>query len=515
MVNNLREKQELIRLIQLCDQQEAVLDQGKLDRYEPHANGPDGGQLAFHKSNAKIRAVVCGNRWGKTVSSIVECAWLANGLHPYHPIPVPNRGKLYADSYPAVMENIFIKLQEWIPPKLLKPGKPFTYSNQGMLTGINWACGSITRIGSYDQLERKAEGSNWHYVGFDEPPSRDLYIANLRGLVDFGGLMWFSMTPLSEAWIYDDIWLPGLNGEKPHIHCFRGTGEDNPYKDPEGYKIFISELTPDEYSIRHDGEFKRLSGLVMSTYDPDLSDIDPFDLDENYVIYEGIDPHPQKPHCALWKALDRDNFRYVVDEFSCPGGIDEFGRGIAERRRLLTKHGAILVKSVNDTSLNATDPRTRLNLRQDLCQVLQQEGESIMPYNADKKDNLLQTYAKVKDLFRPVLQRSAVYGEIVSDKLLPMQYVFKHCRRYKYELLHHQWPDTIHDNTKPVPKHDDFIACDRYIETLAPHYHTPGQRLLKKNTADAYSKIRKHGTNIQGSFTSRPRLSHSRYGSGY
>jgi len=481
-------KEELIKLLELLDKHEAFLERGKLARYKPHGNGPDGGQLAFHKSDAKIRCVVTGNRWGKTVCSIIECIWLANGTHPFHPIPVPNRGKLYADSFPMVMDNIFLKLKQWIPPQYLHSSKPYTYNNMGMLTGVNWANGSLTRIGSYDQEERKAEGSNWDYVGFDEPPSRELYIANLRGCVDTGGRMWFTMTPLSERWVFDDLWVPGMNGTKPFVKCFRGTPEDNPHIDKEALKMFVDELSEDEKEIRYYGHFSKLSGLVIDTYDPNLSDINPFNLTEDYVIYEGIDPHPEKDHCALWKAIDRDDNRYVVEELSCAEGIPEFGRRIASVRRRLTDNGAMLLRSVCDTSLNTREMRSRLNMKDELCRILREEGEDIMPYNADKRDNLLPTIQKLKDLYRPVLQCNSKDKDIVNDKPVPKEYIFKNCVKYKYELLHYQWPESVHDNSKPLPKFDDFIACNRYIETLTPHFQTPGSRFMQYNDGRAYQK---------------------------
>jgi hypothetical protein len=307
----------------------------------------------------------------------------------------------------------------------------------------------------------------------------------MRGLVDFGGRTWIAATPLSEAWIYDDLWMPGMSGEKPYIHCFRGTPEDNPHIDKKQLELFLEELTPEEKEIRFYGHFAKLKGLVIDTYDPLKSDIDPFPLNRDYVIYEGIDPHSNKPHTALWKAVRKDGRRFVVAELSCAGSIREFGEQIADMRKRLTdngKNGSMLLRSVNDTSLNQTDGAFRINLRNELCDALKMKGENILPHNAQKKDWLLPGIAKLRDLFRTIQQSDGTFS--------PMQYVFKNCQRYKYELLHYQWPDGIQkDDVKPIAKHNDFIDPDRYIESLAPAFETPGtSRFLKVGNNQAYSR---------------------------
>jgi hypothetical protein len=475
-------QKELAEFAYLLERQEEAHASAKLELYQPHK-----GQVDFHKSNAKIRLVVTGNRWGKTTASVIESAWLALGIHPYHPITIPNRGKLYGESFQMVDETFRAKFEEWIPKKFLVKKKPYGYNQWGYLNRINYANGSYTVINTYDQGEKKGEGSNWHYVGFDEPPRREIFVANLRGCVDYGGRMWFTCTPLSELWIYDDLWLPGISGQKKHVECFSGSIYDNPHLDKESVNLFVSELRPEEQNVRVHGRFMRVEGLVLSTYDPTLSDIDPFTLDHRFSIYEGIDPHPAKPHCALWKAIDPSGRRFVVGELACPDGIDAFGAGIAAMRRQLQQHGARLVRSINDTSLNQKDPLFRQNLRDQLISKLRELGEDIMPQNAQKRDWLEPGIIKLKDLYRSVKQD--VRGQTIEA---PMQYVFKNCTLYKHNLTHYQWPkpslQDLLENARPIAKHNDFIDCDRYIESVAPEYQTPGGSIFTHNYSGAYTQ---------------------------
>ena len=419
---------------------------------------------------------------GKTTSSVLEAIWLALGTHPYHPILIPNRTKMYTNSFPMVMETFKIKFDEWLPVKFLDSKKSFIHDQKGNLTGINFANGSIIRFGAYEQMSDKAEGSSWHNISFDEPPPRDLYVANMRGLVDHGGKVWFTMTPLREPWIKDELWDPGISGAKPYIHCFEGASDDNPHIDKESLNLFLGELTEAEKEVRYYGRFKKLQGLVIDTFDEDQSLIDPFELDSNFVLFEGIDPHSKKANAALWKAIDIDGYRYVVDELSCSSGIYEFGKQVAAKRRALTKNGARLLRCVADTSLNQVDMMFKMNQKDEFCRALRDEGEEVMPAMAQKRDWILPGIQKIKDLYRPIVHTE---GELAR----PTQYVFKNCRQYLKELNHYQWPETEKDGIKPIPVWNELIDCDRYCESIAPKFQTPGQKGLIQNNSGAYQRL--------------------------
>lgn len=512
---------QLVELARILENQESAYRTNRLNYYEPHEEGVDGGQLAFHKSDSKIRLVVTGNRWGKTTASVIEAIWLATGTHPYNPIPIPNRGKLFADSYPMIMENLFLKIQEWCSKKLLDRNKPFVYTNKGYLTGVNFSCGSFLKLGSYDQKTRASEGSNWNYIGFDEPPSRDLFVANLRGLVDLSGRMWFSMTPLSEAWIFDDLWMPGLNGEKKHIKCFRGNSYDNPHLKRNELDLYFGELTEDERKVRELGEFSKLLGTVISTYDRTLSDIESFELDNRFVIYEGIDPHPRKANNVLWKAVDINGFRYVVDELVFDGGINDLAGAVFEKRKELTRHGATMLRSVCDSSLNQDDMMNKVNQLNVFNNGLKALGETVLTKVANKKDWLFPGIDKLKSLYRPTLHirknndssnndtndntsrntdliykynlQTELMSDIIldeyGDKYMPTQYIFEDkCKSYKYELAHYQWPENALDGTKPIAKWNELIDCDRYIESIAPRFETFGQSIIRNSNKNAYMR---------------------------
>ncbi len=498
-------KEDLIALIKLCTEQEQAWSDSKLLSYTPHngkysrdPNPPPGvydGQEAFHRSNATVRIVVTGNRWGKTTASALEAFQIALGIHPHKKIPVPNRGKIYSESYSMLMETFAKKIDEWLPEKYLAKKRGRHLNNNGQLVGLNFANGSEIRFGTYDQSIAKAEGSNWHYVAFDEPPPRELYIANFRGIVDFAGIIWITATPLSEPWLFDDLWEPGLTGKKKYVQCFDGTMDDNIFVPPEIRKLYFDEMTPAEREVRFYGKFRKLEGLVIDTYDSFVHDVNPFKLGADFSIYEGIDPHPGKAHAVLWKAINERNERYVVRELKFDGGMAEFAREISLVREDLRSEGAEVVCSVSDTSLNQKDLHFKINQYDELRRYLRECGEHLMPQMAGKRDWLHAGIRKLRDLYRVVKDEK---GESRVQ-----QYVFKNCVEYKKELVHYQWPKkTVQgDEVKPIAKSNDLIDCDRYIETKAPRFETPAQSAAMMRTYNgAYQRQNPYQRTGRGNF---------------
>ncbi len=481
----------LASIAKLLEQQIKAHSDGKLATYAPHS-----GQLDFHKSNHKIRLIVCGNRWGKTECSVVEALQLCLGTHPYHPRKLPVKGKIYAETYGHISQYIEPKILKWVGERHLDPKKPFTRTQQGHLSGVRFANGSLISIGVYAQSDSVSEGSDWDFVAFDEPPSRDLYVANLRGLADRNGIMWFAMTPLSEAWIYDDLWLPGLNGTKPYVYCKNGNSYENPYTDREGLDLYSSEMNETERAIRIRGEFKRLEGLVIDTYDAQLSMVDPIIIDNKFTIYEGIDPHLAKPHTAIWKAVHESGYRYVIQELYYAGGMQEFGELIAQKRRELREHGAEVVRSVADTSLNQTDGNFRIRLRDELISGLSSQGETLFPVNAQKRDYVAPGIQRLKDLYRSSEHIVHPPHSNTIDLFCPTQYVFKNCTKYAHELTHWQWKyDIVKENPLAQDFGNDGLDCDRYIESIAPTFQTKGMAMVKREYANrhAYKTINRYG----------------------
>src|SRR3990167_4678952 len=171
--------------------------------FEPHPK-----QLEFHKAPNKYRLFLGGNRSGKTTSGLIEGLFHATGIYPtWYPneskIESPNRGRIIISDFTKHFgETLFPKLKEWLPKELIKGYKK---NHEGFIVKYFLKNGSTFDICTHEQDDIIFEGWSGHWAWFDEPPPRSKWIGTVRGLMDYSGKAWLTLTPLSEAWIYDQI----------------------------------------------------------------------------------------------------------------------------------------------------------------------------------------------------------------------------------------------------------------------------------------------------------------------
>jgi phage terminase large subunit-like protein len=68
-------------------------------------------------------------------------------------------------------------------------------------------CGSKLHIRSYDEQASSYEGQDYNFIHWDEPPPRDVWLAAERGKIVTNAPSIYTMTPLKEPWIYDELSL--------------------------------------------------------------------------------------------------------------------------------------------------------------------------------------------------------------------------------------------------------------------------------------------------------------------
>ena len=158
---------------------------------------------------------------------------------------------------------------------------------------------------------------------FDEPPPRELYIATARGLIARNGLMIFTLTPLREPWLFDEIYN-SKNGKVFSVLCDmrHNTERLNPlthrlvgFKE-EWIRKFEEKLTEEERETRMHGKFRYLAGRVWKEWDRDIHTFDRMKKwPAGKLGMEGqpprhwprcmiLDPHDRNPHALLWVAMD-------------------------------------------------------------------------------------------------------------------------------------------------------------------------------------------------------------------
>jgi len=164
-------------------------------------------------------------------------------------------------------------------------------------------------------------------------PPESHRIATLRGLTDFFGWEVFTATPVSEPYLYDEIYA----SKDPDVECFtmdirHNLVRPNPLtKDSIGlteeaiqrYERSIKD--PGEFDARIHGKFKYLTGRIWKIWDRPIHTFNRniWKKGEKNCLFTGqpprhwpriflIDPHDEKPHALLWVALEPEYNRYFV-----------------------------------------------------------------------------------------------------------------------------------------------------------------------------------------------------------
>lgn len=456
---------------------------------------PIGQQPEFHANDqAAIRLVLGSNRSGKSVAGVAEAIAHSLGYRPWlpedHPnrivrltngeqIPVPNIGRVIAqNAQQAIKQTIWPKYEEWAPRGWYKVKR----DNRGIPTELTWKNGSKVYFMSNEQDDMAFEGTNGHWFWGDEPFDYRKYTGLRRGLVDFDGHCWMTMTPLTQPWIHDVI-VSRVGDPDGSVRMFKFSIWDN-CRDNGGHlsrqaiEEFLSDLREDELEARLHGNFLHLAGRVFKEWEPEAPYwVEPSKIPATWPRICVIDPHPRKPVAVLWAAISPDDqlvvyrdlydqrlrtITEVSDQIKELEGWYQVGR---EWRR--GDDAEVIAHRIIDNSAQEQE-RTSGDT---IARRFAREG---LPCELAKKRNAQAGY----DAIHEALQR----GKYEWDE--PMLIVHNTCRHVKQNFLNFCWDswqtdkqrDLKGDKQEVRKNHDDFIDCIRYIYQAQIDY-----RMLKRN----------------------------------
>jgi len=278
--------------------------------YAPHAK-----QSAFHKSPAKIRLYIGGNRSGKTVGGIVEDIYYLTGEHPFRRVPKPPiKGRVVCVDFTYGINQIIIpQFQKWMPPSLLINGS-WIDSYRATEKVLTLANGSMVEFMTYEQKTEQFAGTSREFIHFDEEPPKHIFTECQARLVDVDGDLWITMTPIEGmTWVYDTIYTPGTEGSKI-ISVVEVDMLDNPFISPEAAEMFLSGLDADERDAREHGKFVQLGGLVYKKFNPEIHVVPAFIPPKEWEWYTSMDHGYRNPTAWLWHAVARDGTVVTFDE---------------------------------------------------------------------------------------------------------------------------------------------------------------------------------------------------------
>lgn len=327
---------ELQRLLTL---KKEWLENEAMRFYEPHPR-----QLEFHQSQAQIRAILAGNRWGKTWAAAMDLLWTIAKIHPYRPNKVgPLAGRDCCVNFNTIL-TVLIPTYKRIVPRteakltgLTFEGRPRIWPG---LKGGSWdrawsstdkslhlADNSHVEFKSYEQGRDAFQGTTLECIREDEEPPQDVHNENMARFLTTGINLTMSMTPINYSqWVATEIFEGSARYQ--HIALFKGATSENPYVDPDALAQMAEMWTdPAERSARLFGEPTWLQGRVWKEYG-DHNLVDFFSPPSHWKRTILIDPHEVKPTAVNWFARDDNGTDWAYREADLSGDVEQICKEI-------------------------------------------------------------------------------------------------------------------------------------------------------------------------------------------
>ena len=259
-------KQELIRIAKIAKELEL---RRKLDPLKYFV--PQDYQQAFFKSKKKNKAIFGGNRSGKTLCSaaymIKKCINNRN---------FTARASTWADmSVPIQQKTVYDLL----------PKKEIEYADYSEKRGfvnkiIIFNNGSKIRFKTYEQGRQSYQGAGLDLEWDDEEPPEEIVAEQKARLIDRGGELIRSMTPLNGiTYTYDEIIVNEKNN--PEVEYWFWDSTKNIYLDKTSLENILDNYAQKEAEVRRTGHFQNLkTGLCYYAFS-DENIVDKFEYMPN------------------------------------------------------------------------------------------------------------------------------------------------------------------------------------------------------------------------------------------
>lgn len=302
------------------------LERNPLNGYVPYEK-----QIQFHAAKQRTRMFIGGNRTGKTTSAAADdlIQVLPPELVPPHLKAYKKYGhddaakiRVITPDLTDTMESVLEKYREVCPAEALRGGS-WDKAFDKVKRNLHFKRGDRINFMSTEQDPNKFGGQAFHRIHFDEEPSGPnawkIYRESRMRLIDYGGDMVFSMTPLMETdWIEDKLWE---QRGSDRVFGVQASMRDNPYLSEAEIEEALADLTAEERQAVEHGQFVSFAGKFYPEFTRELHVRPPVDAGylENMDIVVGIDPGSRTG--VVWVAFDNDNVALVFDEFFPDGMV--------------------------------------------------------------------------------------------------------------------------------------------------------------------------------------------------
>jgi hypothetical protein len=282
-----------------------------------------------------IVGVLSANQWGKSWIHMYDLISESLGYEPHsgckRPRTAYDLALLLPDYDNHARKVLHQNLYHMLPKECVhveqytQNGAPRVLYVTDPVTGVR---GKSIHIFTHDQDPMRLEGATWQRIGIDEPCPRSHFTALVRGLQKTGGKVSMTLTPITEAWIFDDLYSSSHvnGGTRRDIAFFTAHPEENRQSMggflPDRQVDAVRDTYPEEEKeARIHGRFLHLVGRVYKEFQEDTHVVDPDDVQEMIAqdpspLYACVvDPHDRIPWAISWTYIDRDHTYFTFREF--------------------------------------------------------------------------------------------------------------------------------------------------------------------------------------------------------
>ncbi len=328
----------------------------------------------------------------------------------------------------------------------------------------------------------------------DEPPPYPIWSAMARGLFMTGGKVLMPTTPLKEAWVLDELVLSGRPdvGVIDDVNVWDNSmlydhdmeelkkvslGDDDieayfkeSMKSKQGPTVlkamlikihgeiegdviwgdlipnlyierFVQDIADEDRMPRLFGQFKSLVGRVVKEYDPDIHDVEPFDIPTDWPVVAGIDFHLEKPHAISYYTINPSSMEYVIDEVFENMSSEDIADDIIRKKR----------KNTWRLEMAFIDPLSKGDLgfmkNRMTNQGNMENSFTIIRNKLSKHGIILEVGSKDK-----VSGIDNIRRKFKGPNGLPTLFFFDHCNMHRHQMM--RW--VFDDKGKPKKENDDF-----------------------------------------------------------
>jgi len=301
-----------------------AIESNPLWAYFPHEK-----QIAFHESRVPIRCFAGGNRSGKSTGNVADALIqlldeesLPPWLRIYKHREPPTFIRFMTPDFTTTGEGVIVELFRSLTPTDQLRNHRWDRSYETRRRRLTFENGSWVEFLSYEQELNKMGGAALHSVRLDEEPpdlhGRAIFIENQMRLIDYGGDLAFSMTPLNGlTWSYDLLTKDGVPRNDDEVFVVTVDMDDNPYLDAKAKEATLMGLSKEELEMRKSGKWVHIAGLIYDEFklsEHVIPEVD--EVPEGAEVYVGIDPGLREMAAVVFAYVTADDVLVVFEEIA-------------------------------------------------------------------------------------------------------------------------------------------------------------------------------------------------------